>query len=371
MSNEMTYQTAPHFPQPFQREQNKNINAGAVSIESERAIADAQGALIIAKRFPRNINAALEQFLVSCSNPSFASSAFYSMPRGSQTISGPSIRFAEEAARCMTNIEFGIRELSREEGRSEVEAFCWDKETNTKSVHQFSVRHVIDLSGGKSKDAKSERDIDDLVSNKGGRRLRARILAIIPKWFQDEGIEACRKTLAGQSTEPLPVRIRKMMKAFANFGVTEKMLTSYMEKPLDQVTLDELIDLTGVYNALRDGAKPSEYFGAAPAAELLPPPAEPTPTPQAQTDGAPAAAQPEKRSTRKKQQPATTEPEPEPQQQQQPVVQEPQAVTDTEPQADPEREQATDYQAEPESNAEQTTEPSLPSGDDQSLDSIF
>lgn len=360
MSNEMTYQTAPQFPQPFQREQNKNINAGAVSIESERAIADAQGALIIAKRFPRNINAALEQFLVSCANQSFAGSAFYSMPRGGQTISGPSIRFAEEAARCMTNIEFGIRELSREEGRSEVEAFCWDKETNTKSVHQFSVRHVIDLSGGKSKDAKSERDIDDLVSNKGGRRLRARILAIIPKWFQDEGIEMCRKTLAGQSSEPLPVRIRKMMKAFSSFGVTEKMLTTYMEKPLDQVTLDELIDLTGVYNALRDGAKPSEYFGAAPAVEPLPTPT-PAQTPAAnqnepqqpqQTDAAPAAAQPEKRTTRRKSQTAaepTQEPTQEPEQVQQPVTQQTEQV-------EPEPE-AAQVETSGESNTEQTPAP--------------
>ena len=367
MSNEMTYQTAPQFPQPFQREQNKNINAGAVTIEAERAIADAQGALIIAKRFPRNINAALEQFLTTCANPNFAASAFYSMPRGGQQISGPSIRFAEEAARCVGNIEFGIRELSRDEGRSEVEAFAWDKETNTKSVHQFSVRHVIDLSGGKSKEAKSERDIDDLVSNKGGRRLRARILAIIPKWFQDEGVEMCRKTIAGQTTEPLPVRIRKMMKAFANFGVTEKMLSAYMEKPLDQVTLDELVDLTGVYNALREGAKPSEYFGAVPAATELPTPQQPTntPTPQAanqnepQTETTPTAAQPEKRSTRKKPQAATTEPAQEPVQQEQQQQQ-----TEPEPVIEPQNEQ----QPEPEQQVEQAA---APAANNQTLNDIF
>lgn len=352
MANELQTHN-PQFPAPFQREQMKGINAGAVSIESERAIADAQGALIIAKRFPRNINAALEQFLVTCSNPSFAGSAFYSMPRGGQTISGPSIRFAEEAARCIGNIEFGIRELSRDEGRSEVEAFAWDKETNTKSVHQFSVRHVIDLSGGKSKEAKSERDIDDLVSNKGGRRLRARILAIIPKWFQDEGVEKCRQTIAGQTAEPLPTRIRKMMKAFANFGVTEKMLTTYMEKPLDEVTLDELVDLTGVFNALREGAKPSEYFGAAPAAEPLP-----APTPAAnqnepqQADAAPAAAQPEKRTTRRKSQTAaepTQEPTQEPEQVQQQVTQQTEQV-------EPEPE-AAQVETLGESNTEQTPAP--------------
>ena len=40
---------------PFAREHlPAHVNAGAVTIESDRAVAEAQGKLIIAKRFPRD-----------------------------------------------------------------------------------------------------------------------------------------------------------------------------------------------------------------------------------------------------------------------------------------------------------------------------
>jgi hypothetical protein len=49
-----------------------------------------------------------------------AETAFYSYPRGGQTVSGASIRFAEELARCWGNIEYGIKELSRDKDKSEM-----------------------------------------------------------------------------------------------------------------------------------------------------------------------------------------------------------------------------------------------------------
>ena len=123
-----------------------SINAGAVAIESERAIAEARGKIQVAKMFPRSMAQAMAEFMDACKSPDFANTAFYAVPnRGS----GPSIRFMEEAARCYGNMQYGHRELSRSDGKSEVEVFAWDVERNNESKRQVTVLHIVVLATDK------------------------------------------------------------------------------------------------------------------------------------------------------------------------------------------------------------------------------
>lgn len=243
------------------RPMSEYANVGAVSIESDRAVAEAQGKLVIAKKFPRDEAKAFGKIMQACSRKSLAEIAMYAFPRGGETVKGPSIRLAEELARCWGNMSYGTRELSRKEGVSEMEAFAWDEETNVRSVQQFTVRHLRDKKGG-AVALKDERDIYELTANQGSRRLRARILAIIPPDVIEEAISQCRKTLAGNTDEPIGDRVRKMVAAFAKFGVTAEQITVKTGRPLDQTTPDDIVDLTAIYASLRDGmAKVSDWFG--------------------------------------------------------------------------------------------------------------
>lgn len=290
-NNVITYQ--PTMPaNPFARaHMPEHLNAGAVTIESERAVAEAQGKLIIAKRFPRDQARAFDRVMESCSRPSLASSAEYAFPRGSQTVRGPSIRLAEELARCWGNLDYGIRELSRKDGVSEMEAYCWDLETNTCSSQKFTVRHIRDTKGG-GKALSDERDIYELTANQGGRRLRARILAILPPDLVDSAIERCRQTLAGNSAEPIADRVRKMLTAFGQFGVGEKHLSQYLKKSLDEVIPSDLADLAGIYNSLKTGvASPSEFFGQRDAEPA--PPRRSFQEAAGQAQGSPTESEPE------------------------------------------------------------------------------
>jgi hypothetical protein len=234
------------------------LNVGAVSIEQERAIAEAQGQLVMAKRFPRDLNAAHAELMVACSYQSFAAAAFYSVPnRGS----GPSIRFAEEVARVYGNFEFGHRELSRSEGKSEIEVYAWDKEKNNLSKRQITVMHVQDARSG-TKKLTDQADIDNKIANVASKQVRGRILALLPKWLVEDAIQKCKDTIAGNTTEPMEVRLRKMQQAFAKFGVTADHLERYLGHPLDQTLSDELADLLGIFNALKEGTPASDFFGA-------------------------------------------------------------------------------------------------------------
>ena len=158
---------------PFAVGKHKNINEGAVTIESSRAVAEAQGKLVIAKNFPRDEVEAYAKAMNACKRKSLAKNATYSYPRAGSTISGPSIRLAEELARCWGNIDFGIKELSQKEGESEMMAYCWDTETNTISSQTFVVAHLRDTKNGSQK-LTTQRDIYENNANMAGRRLRAR-----------------------------------------------------------------------------------------------------------------------------------------------------------------------------------------------------
>lgn len=252
-----------HLPSnPFARQHAQHLNAGAVAIESERAIAEAQGKLVIAKRFPRDPADAFERAMQACRRPELAKAAFYSFRRGGDTISGETIRLAEELARAWGNIEYGLRELSHRDGESEMEAYAWDLETNTKSAQQFTVRHKRDTSEG-GKDLTSQRDIYELTANMGMRRLRERIFAVLPVDLKHAAAEQCRATLKTADGKPIAERIKDMVAAFAGLGVTDAQLAAYLKHPTKDTTADELTELLGVYTSIRDGETPvTEWFPA-------------------------------------------------------------------------------------------------------------
>lgn len=250
-----------------------NINQGTVAIEASRAIAEAQGKLVIAKLFPRDEIEAFAKVKEACSRPAMASKAFFSFPRGGQTVEGPTIRFAEELARCWGNIDYGIKELSQDDGKSEMQAYAWDLETNAQSVQNFTNLHQREVKG-KMQILTSLRDIYENNANMATRRLRSRILAILPNWIVDEAIKECKLTLKkmveGNAEMPLIDRVKNMIVEFAKYGVTKEQIETRLKRKVDTMTADDFVEYIGIYNSIKNGeTKIVEWFDApAEATEL-------------------------------------------------------------------------------------------------------
>lgn len=237
-----------------------NINQGTVAIEASRAIAEAQGKLVIAKRFPRDEVKAYAKAMEACQRPTMAEKAFYSFPRGGQTVEGPTIRFAEELARCWGNIDYGIKELSQDEGKSEMQAYAWDLETNAQSVQNFTNPHQREQ-GKKMVTLTSQRDIYENNANMATRRLRSRILAILPSWFVEDAILECKKTIAGKNDAPLVDRVKKMVVQFAKLGVTQEQIETRLKRKIDTMNADDFVEYVGIYNAIKQGeSKIADWF---------------------------------------------------------------------------------------------------------------
>jgi len=266
-NNEMTVQNGQGLPNvPVMSNgvvaQLDRINQGTVAIEASRAIAEAQGKLVIAKRFPRDEVAAYAKAMEACQRPKMAEKAFYAFPRGGQTVEGATIRFAEELARCWGNIDYGIKELSQDDGKSEMQAYAWDLETNAQSVQNFTNPHQREQ-GKKMVTLTSQRDIYENNANMATRRLRARILAILPSWFVEDCIAECKKTLAGQNDTPLVDRVKKMVVQFAKLGVTQEQIEHRLKRKIDTMNADDFTEYIGIYNAIKQNeSRISDWFEA-------------------------------------------------------------------------------------------------------------
>jgi hypothetical protein len=290
----------PEVVNPFEKKESEHLAYGNVAIESERAVAETQAKLMIALRFPRDLKRCIKKASEAARRYEFAKDAFYAYKRGSDTIRGPSIRMAEELARCWGNFEYGLRELSNSPGRSEMEAFAWDYEANLVSSQRFTVKHSRDTKKGKY-DLKDERDIYEVTANMGARRMRARILAALPADYVDLITKECDATIKREAhRKPVEERVGEMLPQFVKLGVTQKQIEEYLKHPVLACTQEEVDSLGEIFRAIRDGEQQaSEWFGS--AAPVATPPAAQKPD-----EPAPAAeVKPEEKAKRaKKEKPA-------------------------------------------------------------------
>lgn len=225
----------------------------------QRAIAEVQAAMVIAKRFPRDPIAAMDRILNACTRPSLADGALYSYAKGGSDVTGPSIRLAEVAAQAWGNMEFGIRELEQRLGESTVEAFAWDIETNTRQVKVFQVPHTRYTRKGTYK-LEDPRDIYELVANQGARRLRACILGVIPGDVIETAVRQCEQTL-NASVDVTAEGLHKLLVAFEPFGVTKTQIEKRIQCRIEAIRPAQVVQLKKVYASLRDNmSNPVDWF---------------------------------------------------------------------------------------------------------------
>ncbi len=240
-------------------------SATAAMVMSRQA-QEVQAAMVIAKKFPRDETVSFNRIMQACKRKSLAEQSMYEYQRGDTKVTGPSIRLAEAMAQSWGNIDFGIIELEQKAGESNVMAYAWDLETNTRQTKIFSVPHVRETKKGNVVLTKP-RDIYEQVANNGARRLRACILGVIPGDVIDSALAQCNATLLGDSSVPLVDLVRQVVNTFSEkYGVTVPMLEKYIGCKCESFTMNDLIRLKRVYKSLQDGmADRGDYF------EMLPP----------------------------------------------------------------------------------------------------
>ncbi len=248
--------TAVELPSERQAAQRAEFTSQATAIEQARAVAEVQAAVLVAQQCPRNTAEALRQMREACGQQGLAERAFYRYSRGGGQVTGESIHLARELARCWGNIDYGIRELRRDDAGhySEMQAFAWDQQTNTRTSMTFVVPHKRDKKGGA--DVLTDmRDIYENNANMGARRVREAIFAVLPKWFTEEAKSLCMETIANPAGDKrtMEQRTADAVKWVDGKGVKLTQLEAKVGAPQAQWTAGDLATLKVISSALSKG----------------------------------------------------------------------------------------------------------------------
>lgn len=223
-------------------------------IESSRAMAEVAAMVRIAQDNPRNTTTATSAMEEACAQHALAAKAFFSFPRAGGAVNGPSIHLARELARVWGNITYGVTELRRDDVKRESEmlAFAWDVQTNTRSAHVFIVPHARDTKSGR-KDLVELRDVYENNANAGARRVREAIFAVLPAWFTETAQDLCRQTLERGTGASANERANEALQAFAGYQVTTEQLQAHVGKPPAEWTAADVSRLEVLFRSLVNG----------------------------------------------------------------------------------------------------------------------
>lgn len=242
-----------------------------------------------AKRFPRSIESFMRRATeMATLTPEIAAACVYALPREGKMIEGPSARLAEIVAHAWGNLRIqGGAEGDSDAGSPFIVGYgeAWDLESNT--AVRFEVRRRITKSSGK-------RYSDDMIVVTGNAAasiaLRNAVFKSVPSPFWRPIYAKCRQVIAGEA-ETFAKRRDEMLKKFHVIGVTNDQLYAVLGvKGLADITLDHMVQITGAYNALKEGELTVEEFVESGAA-APPRPAQRKSEQAAQTETKPAATE--------------------------------------------------------------------------------
>lgn len=211
-----------------------------------------QSAIIVARRFPRNEDAAFEKLMKACKRTSFAEDASYSFPRGTQNVTGPSVNLAREAARVWGNIRHGCVIVRDDEESRQIQGWAWDLETNTKvSAEDDFMKRVYRKKEGWIKP--DERDLRELTNRRAAILVRNCILQILPKDLIEDAQSSCVETLHSKAAQDPDGERKKIILAFSTLNVTPAMLEARLKHPLAECSPKEIAELRTIYKSVADG----------------------------------------------------------------------------------------------------------------------
>ncbi len=231
----------------------------AVTSQAAMATQEVQGAILIARKFPRNEDAAYGKIMKTCERPAFAAVARYRFPRGGKQVEGPSIKMALEMARNWGNIRYGLDILTEDDESRTIRGWAWDMETNVRTHFDDHFKKLIQrkVSKGGTKETQwivpDERDLRELSNRRGAICVRNAILQLMPPDIAEDAADAVKQTLRGDIGANKGDHAKRIIRAFGTLNVNVDDLEAYLGHPLSHASDKEIENLRTIYKSIDDG----------------------------------------------------------------------------------------------------------------------
>ena len=245
--------------------------------ETASTMAAAQGKAMVEARYvmamrqPRNWDQVRSDILTECRRPSFANnkSVYYIKPIG-QGVEGLGIRFVESALRHMRNVLIEPTMIFEDETKEIQRVTVTDLESNITYSTDVRVSKTVErskpmddgsyismrLNSYNKKVYTVPANDDDLLNKRGAlisKAVRTLGLRIVPGDIQDEAIDFIKKIRMDDAARDPAAERKRIVDAFGELGVKAVDLVGYLGHDLDQCSPAELVNLRGIYGAIRDG----------------------------------------------------------------------------------------------------------------------
>jgi len=247
----------------------KRSNETAIASATAQAKAAIEARYTMALHRPRDMDEVRTRFLKECARPSVADVAVYNKPIG-KGVKGPSIRLAEIAMRCLTNVLSDTATLYDDDDKRIVRVIATDLESNVTYTKDVTITKVVERSSvpegeqpisvrtnSQGRKTYTVKGTDDDILNKEGalisKALRTLVLRLFPGDILDEGLGVVYATKANTNATDPDAAKRKLVDAFARLGVSALALKEYLGHELAQSTPGEIGELREVWATLNDG----------------------------------------------------------------------------------------------------------------------
>jgi len=243
--------------------------ASAYVAAQAKAVVEAR--YVMAMRRPRQWDQVRQDLLKECKRPSFANnkSAYYRKPIG-KGVEGLGIRFVEVALRCMTNVLVETTMIFEDDTKEIHRVSVTDLESNLTYPLDVRVTKTVErskpaddgtyISARKNSYGKNVYTVfateDDLLNKRAAqisKAIRTLGLRIIPGDLQDEAEAIIKQIRLDEAARDPDSERKRIADAFAEIGVKAADLKEYLGHALDTCSPTELVELRGIYGAIRDG----------------------------------------------------------------------------------------------------------------------
>lgn len=210
-----------------------------------------------AHRFPRTIKGFRNEVLqLATLTEEVAEECSYALPRDGKTIIGPSARFAEILASAYGNCRAGARVVDERAEHIVAQGAFIDLQKNVAITYEVQ-RRIVDKKG-----RRFSADMIGVTANAAcSIALRNAILKGVPKALWADLWERARKVALGDASTLANKRANAVAK-FAHYGVTDAMILAKLGRAsIEDVTIDDLGILLGLFTAIKEGdSTPEDAF---------------------------------------------------------------------------------------------------------------
>jgi len=255
------------LPQSQMLVQSGGETASQAVASQARALVEAR--YVIALKNPRDIDVVRERLVKECRRPSFAAVARYHKPIG-KGVTGPSIRFAEAAIRCMGNITVETMTVYDDREKRIVRVAVTDLEANVPYSQDVTIDKSVERRKPKADDviirtrtnsygeqvSLIEATEDDILNKQNAlisKAVRTLGLRLVPGDLIDEAMWLVVETQKkADAQDPDAAKIR-LFDSFGEIGIRVEQIKDYVGHDCTTLTPKEMTELRGLYRAINDG----------------------------------------------------------------------------------------------------------------------